>query len=293
LKKFLSNPLLHFLLIGASLFLLYDRVKPSIGGQDTIIVDDEQVERGIELFRKEWGRPPSKEELEGIVDRQIQQEVLYRQALKMNLDHNDELVRRRMEQKLNFITNDLAAMETPSDDTLKAYMTAQGDKYLLPEKRSFLHIYFNPDKRAQARRDASELLARLPVPDAHPESRLSQGDPFPFLQRIEDMDRKAIAGQMGDDFADSLMTVAPGQWAGPLVSGFGTHLVYVTDRKPAAAPAWEQVRADVLRDYRYDRSQAVNRKVYEDFRKQYKVRFQLRDTALVSLGMDRIFGDHD
>lgn len=293
MKKFLSNPLLHFLLIGASLFLLYDKVKPSRGGQDTIIVDDEQVVRGIDLFRKEWGRPPSKEELEGIVDRQIQQEVLYRQALKMNLDHNDELIRRRMEQKLNFITNDLATMQTPSDDTLKAYMAGQGDKYKLPEKLTFFHIYFNPDKRPDARRDASNLLSGLPTPDAHPESRLIQGDDFPFLQKIEDMDRKAIAGQMGDAFAESLMKMPSGRWVGPLVSGFGTHLVYVTERRTSSDPVWEQVRADVLRDYQYDRSQALNRKVYEDFRKQYKVHFQLRDTALISLGMDKKFGDHD
>jgi len=293
LKKFLSNPLLHFLLIGASLFLLYNRVKPPRGGQDTIIIDDDMVNRSIELFRKEWGRPPSKEELEGLVDRQIQQEVLYRQALKMHLDHNDELIRRRMEQKLNFITKDLATMRQPSDDTLKAYMYRQDGKYKVPDKLSFVHIYFNPDRRTDARGQATDILSRLASPDAHPEDQFKQGDAFPFLQKVEDVDRKSIASQMGDAFADSLMMVPTGRWMGPLVSGFGTHLVYVTSHQPSMEPDWQKVRADVLRDYQYELSQALDRKVYQDFRKQYKVHFELRDTSLRSLGIDRKLGDHE
>jgi hypothetical protein len=293
LKTFLSNPLLHFLLIGASLFLLYDMVKPARGGQDTIIIDDDLVKRSIGLFRKEWGRPPSKEELEGLVDRQIQQEVLYRQALKMNLDHNDELIRRRMEQKLTFITNDLATMREPPEDSLKAYMFRHSDKYKLPEKLDFLHIYFNPDKRTDARGDATRVLAGLPVADPHPDSRLKEGDMYPFLQKVVDMDRKSIIGQMGEEFAEAVLELPVGKWAGPLVSGLGTHLVFVDRHTPSAQQEWSAVRADVLRDYQYDLSQEYNRKVYEDFRKQYKVHVLLQDTVLKALGMEEKFSDHD
>jgi parvulin-like peptidyl-prolyl isomerase len=293
LKKLLSSPLLHFVLIGTFLFLLYDRVKPAGGGRDTITIDDDMVNRSIAIFQKEWGRPPSNEELQGLVDRQIHQEVFYRQALKMNLDHNDELVRRRMEQKLAFITNDLATMSVPPDDSLKAFMSRSGDRYKVQDRISFVHIYFNPDRRREARKDALSLLARLSASHDRPEDHIRDGDGFPFLQQVVDMSRKEVSSQMGDAFADSLMSAPVGKWYGPVLSGFGTHLVYVVNHKPPAEPDFAAVRADLLRDYQYEASQFLNEKVYRDFRKQYKVHFMLKDSALQRSGMDKKLGDRE
>ena len=154
---------MHFLFIGLFLFLLYNWVKPKQPGQNKIIIDDEMVARSISLFKNDWGRPPSGEELEGLIERQIRLEVLYRQALKLNLDHNDELIKRRMEQKVNFITNDLATIKEPSEDTLRAFMAQHSEKYKIPETISFVQIYINPEKRQTARKDAFDLLSKLPA----------------------------------------------------------------------------------------------------------------------------------
>jgi hypothetical protein len=292
LKKILFNPLLHFLFIGIFLFLLYQWVKPSQQSQDTIIIDDEMVARSISLFKSDWGRMPSTSELEGLIERQIRLEVLYRQALKLNLDHNDELIRRRMEQKINFITNDLATIKEPSDDTLKAFMQRHGDKYKLPEKVSFVHIYLNPEQRSTARKDAMAKLLTLPKQDQRPKEKITMGDAFPMLQVVNDMSRKEIASQMGDDFADSIFKAPVGVWQGPLLSGFGLHLVFVEKHVPAKDAVWSTVRAEVLRDYQYENSQMINEKVYQDFRKQYKVKFDLKDSALLRTGIHKKLGVH-
>jgi parvulin-like peptidyl-prolyl isomerase len=271
--------------------LIYYWVKPSQSGQDEIIIDDEMVARSISLFKNDWGRPPSGEELEGLIERQIRLEVLYRQALKLNLDHNDELIKRRMEQKVNFITNDLATIKEPSEDTLKAFKLRHGDKYKIPETVSFVHIYINPEKRTEARRDALAILATLPKQDKVPKEKTILGDTFPLLQVVDDMARKEIASQMGDDFADSLLKTPVGIWHGPVLSGFGLHLVYVKNHTPAKEPEWATVRADVKRDYEYEYAEMINEKMYQDFRKQFKVSFILKDSTLLKTGIDKKLGN--
>lgn len=278
LKKLLTNPLLHFLLIGMGLFLLYEWVKPANAGEEVILIDDEVAGRAVLLFQKEWGRMPTKEEFDGLIERQVKQEVMYRQALKMNLDHNDELIRRRMEQKLSFITNDLATMEEPTDAALKDYYAKNQRKYQTPPRYSFVHIYFSPDKRPAARKDAEQMLAgKLPDPDNLAAVERA-GDAFPFLSNINRAGIKEIGSQLGDTFAESLQNLPLGKWTGPVLSGYGTHLIYLKEKLPAEIPPLAAVRDDVLRDYQYAAYQTYNDKIYEDFKKQYKIKMQLTDS---------------
>jgi len=293
LKKIFSNSLFHFLLIGIFLFLLFDWVKPSYQEQDKIIIDDEIIARSIYLFRNDWGRQPTPEELEGLIERYIRQEVLYRQALKMKLDQNDELIRRRMEQKLNFITNDLSASSNPSDDTLRAFMAGKGDKYKIRETVSFVQIYFNPEKHKDVWKEALNILSSLPKDDLSPEERINLGDRLQISQIDKDIDQKRISAKMGEAFADSIMQAPTGKWYGPILSGFGLHLVFIENRQPSKDPTLAEVRQDVLRDYQYEKSQVLNEKVYSDFRKQYFVQFDLKDSAMLKTGIDKKLGNHD
>ena len=280
MKKFISNPLLHFLLIGAGLFLLYELVSPEASGEDIILIDDEIVNRSLLIFEKEWGRPPTQEELDGLIARQVKQEVLYRQALKMNLDHNDELIRRRMEQKLNFITNDLATMDDPSDAELEEYYQKNQSKYVLSPRVSYIHIYFSPDKRPTARTDAENLLKTLPNEAPTIISIEKLGDAFPFLSQVRRANQGEIASQMGDEFAASVLDLQEGQWSGPVLSGYGTHLVYVLEKLPEEILPLAAVRDDVLRDYQYAVYQEYNDKIYEDFKNQYDIRILVSDQLL-------------
>ncbi len=280
LKKLIANPLLHFLLIGAGLFTLYQIVSPSDNGKDIIVIDDDIVNRSLIIFEKEWGRPPTREELDGLIARQVKQEVLYRQALKMNLDHNDELIKRRMEQKLNFITNDLATMDEPTNAQLEEYYSEHQSKYIIAQRVSYIHIYFNPDKRSRAKEDAERILNSLPVEAPNIRYLESLGDPFPFLSEVRRADQAEIASQMGDAFAASVLNLPTHQWSGPVLSGYGTHLVYILEKLPEETLPLAAVKEDLMRDYTYDVYQDYNNKIYEDFKKQYDIRIQITERSL-------------
>jgi parvulin-like peptidyl-prolyl isomerase len=280
LKRIIREPLLHFLLIGTGMFIVYYLANPASSSKDTIVIDDELVNRVGMLFEKEWGRPPSDSEWAGLLDSEIRQEVYYRQALKMNLDHNDELIRRRMNQKLDFITSDLAQIKNPSENELQAYYAEHKAKYLQQASYSFSHIYFNADKRDRAKADAAALLPSLPATDADLSALTKLGDPFPFAYHTDDAPAREIDRQMGDGFAAALANLPVGKWSGPVLSGFGAHLIFINAVTPAREPAFTSIKDQLLNDYRYDYQQQFNQKVYDDFKKEYTIKLTISDAKL-------------
>jgi parvulin-like peptidyl-prolyl isomerase len=262
------------------MFIVYYLANPASSSKDTIVIDDELVNRVGILFEKEWGRPPSDSEWAGLLDSEIRQEVYYRQALKMNLDHNDELIRRRMNQKLDFITSDLAQIKNPSENELQAYYTEHKAKYLQQASYSFSHIYFNADKRDRAKADAAALLPTLPATDANLSALTKLGDPFPFAYHTDDAPAKEIDRQMGDGFAAALANLPVGKWSGPVLSGFGAHLIFINAVTPAREPALAAIKDQLLNDYRYDYQQQFNQKVYDDFKKEYTIKLTISDAKL-------------
>ncbi len=262
------------------MFILYYWANPASSSKDTIVIDDELVNRVGVLFEKQWGRQPSEAEWKDLVDAEIRQEVYYRQALKMNLDHNDELIRRRMNQKLDFITSDLAQLKSPADNELQAYYAKHKDKYLQQASYSFSHIYFNADKRDHAKADAAALLPTLLATDSNLSALTKLGDDFAFAYHTDDAPAKEIDRQMGDGFAAALANLPVGKWGGPVLSGFGAHLVYINAVMPAREPAFAAIKDQLLNDYRYDYQQQFNQKVYDDFKKEYTIKLTITDAKL-------------
>ena len=244
----------------------------------------------VTVFEKEWNRPPSEEEMKGILERFIQQEVYYRKALQMNLDHNDEIIRRRLDQKLRFVTNDLATMKEPTNDELKTYYNANKKKYLLPAQYSFSHIYFNPDKREHIRQDALVVLASLPASDEELLELTKKGDPFPFSYHIDSITEKEIAKEMGDGFADTLKSLSLKKWTGPIRSGYGMHLVYISEKKTETEPAFAQIKEDLLKDYQYNLQQEYNDRLYKDFRKDFDIKLRITDPKHDKKLLSRMIG---
>ncbi len=279
-KKLIREPLFHFLLMGAVIFALYYATHPVNTTKQTIVIDDDMVNRIGNLFQKQWGRQPSDAEWTSLVDNEIREEVYYRQALKMNLDHNDELIRRRMNQKLDFISSDLAQMATPPDSALQTYYLKHKSKYLSQASISFSHIYFNADKRDHAKADALALLPSLPPTDSNLQELTKMGDVFAFTYHTDEASAKEIDAQMGEGFAASLLSLPVGQWSGPVLSGFGTHLVFINAVKPPGEPAFASIKEQLLNDYRYDYQQQFNQKVYDDFRKEYTIQLAITNAAL-------------
>ncbi|MFW2441007.1 MAG: peptidyl-prolyl cis-trans isomerase [Arenicellales bacterium] len=272
MKKWLREPLLHFLLIGAGLFILYglQNDQPADDG-NRIVISEADIDRLLSLWEKKWQRLPTQSELDGLIEAQIRQEVLYREALAMGLDKDDSIVHRRLAQKVEFIFSDITSQAEPSDAELTDYLAANADKFEIPARISFQQIYLNSDKRGdQARSDADDLLGKLSQPDSSVDI-LAAGDPFMFGQQHENLTEQGVARLFGKDFASKLFNLPSGGWQGPVRSGYGLHLVQISNRTTPIQPSLDVVRQKVLNEWNTQQRQIMNKQFYQNLRARYEI----------------------
>jgi len=227
------NPLLQFATFGALLFFAYGLLHDTrTGDANRIELSAADIERIRELWAMQWKRPPTENELQGLVEAHIREEVLYREALAMGLDEGDTVIRRRLAQRVTFMAEDLASRVEPTPEELQRHFEAQLDRYLLPARVSFSHIYFSVDRRG----DEAESDARAAL--AHPET--ARGDPFMLQSDFPSRTQQEVRELFGVDFARALFEVEPADWRGPIASSYGLHLVRVHERTETAArgPIW-------------------------------------------------------
>ena len=268
IRNLLREPLVHFLLIGAGLFLLFNVTSGPAGDQpDRIVVTSGQVKEMEAKFTRTWMRPPTKEELAGLIESHVRDEIYYREAVDMGLDRNDPTIRQRMRLKLEFLLEDLSTVAEPGDDVLTAYLQEHPDKFQVEARASFRQVYLNPTKRQDMEADAKHMLTRLKrgaAPESVGDSTLMQGE-YRMATRSD------IAGQFGEPFARQLVTLAPGAWTGPLYSGLGGHLVKVTEREEGRLPELAEIRDQVEREYLAQRRQELKDTTYQKLRAGYEV----------------------
>ncbi|WP_053970901.1 peptidyl-prolyl cis-trans isomerase [Mangrovimonas sp. ST2L15] len=270
MKQLLKEPLIHFFLLGALLFVLYSQVNKSDTEQD-IVIDNADVEHMAELWRMQWQRPPTTEELQGLIDKYVNQEVLYREALRMNLDHNDEIVKRRLAQKMEFLGQDLSGLVSPaSEKNLKAYFEAHQKDFETPYLYSFYHVIFTPDNHTNPSEKAKTVLREFK--ETSPLKMKTYGDNFPLDFEISDTDAFFLKREFGEQFSKQLETLPTGQWTGPIVSGYGVHLVYIESRTPPSIPNFIDVKDEVQREYEYQMEQESQEAILKALRDNYKVR---------------------
>jgi len=270
----MRSPLLHFLLIGAALFMLYDLVSPprpaAPGSRIELTEDDlKQIEM---VWTAKWLRPPTPAEWRDLVDSKVREEVLYREALKMGLDQDDVIIRRRLGQKLEFLIEDVSSIRDPSTAELESWYKRNGAQFSLPGKATFCHIYFSPDVRSlRAEADAARALAALPAGTTC-NSSAALGDRFPDQNYYAERTPDDVANSFGTQFAQSLFRLKPGSWQGPVESGFGWHLVLVDTLTPARIPAFGEVdRATIRSAWLDSQREESKRKAFEAMRAKYEV----------------------
>jgi len=274
--KFFREPLFHFLLIGAGLFLLFGwrggpaalPAGPSGPQSAKIVVTPGDIDQMVTTFTRTWQRPPTEEEAKGLVEDLVRNEIYYREAMAIGLDRDDGVIRRRMRQKMEFILEDISAQTEPTDEELVAYMKKHPDSYLLDPQIAFRHVYVNVDKRGKnAEADARQILGQLNQgtdPD-------SVGDPLLLDAEIRLSPLWDIRKQFGEEFGRNLLELKSGKWEGPVRSGFGFHLVLVTKRVGGRLPELKEVREIVKRDWTFDRQKEVKDAAYAKIRERYTV----------------------
>ena len=279
MKKILREPLVHFLLVGAALFLLFGAVgdRDSSAGRvgaesDRIVVSEGDFDRLLTGWTKTWQRPPTQQELDGLIEDHIAEEIFYREALAMGLDQDDMIIRRRLRQKMEFLVEDLAGQTDPTDEQLQQFLQNDADKYRVGGLTSFTQIYINQDSRGEAALGyADRLLAELSAAGDEVDTE-STGDRLLMLpSEFESASERDVQSLFGTQFAEQLLDVPVGQWTGPVESGYGLHLVLVRERTGGHMPALDDVRDDVLRDWQVANREKTNREVYERLREKYEV----------------------
>jgi len=270
--RLLREPLIHFLVLGAALFLVFNIVGESEeGSTESIVVSVGRVAQLTEAFTRTWQRPPTEQELEGLIEDHVREEVYYREALAMGLDRDDTIVRRRLRQKLEFFTDDLMATVDPTDEQLQAYLDEHPDDFRIPVQLSFRQIYFNRDRRgAQVTQDAEALLARLNGAGSAIDTA-DLGDPLMLPTDYEMISEVEVARRMGAEFAAALPALPLGIWSGPVESGFGLHLVLIRERQSESLPPLSEIRKAVEREWRNVRRKEASDAFYNGLRDRYEV----------------------
>lgn len=274
IRPLLREPLVHFLVLGVALFAGYGLLTHGgdAGAARLIQVTETEVQWLASTWESRWQRPPTEDELRGLVDAYIREEVLYREALSVGLDRDDQVIRRRLVQKLEFITEDLASQVQPSEAELATFFQQNVDRYRIPERRSFEHVYLNVDQRAaSAETDAARVLDRLRSGSLSLSEAIVLGDRFMLQHEYRDLSEQEVGRSFGSRFAATLFEVATNEWEGPVVSGYGLHLVRVTAVTEARVPELSEVRDRVLLDYATDARERASRLLYDNLRMQYLI----------------------
>lgn len=275
MKAWLREPLLHFVLIGAALFGLY-RLLPElparVAPEHEIRLTQDEVAQLVLLHQSQWRRPPTVAELAQLVGNKVQQEVLYREALALGLDKDDEIVKRRMAQKMQFLAEDVAAAREPTSDTLRQWFGARQSLFAQPPRLGFRHLYFSRDRRGvRAKDDAQAALARLGGQPEDAALAATLADPFMFQDYYRDRTPEFLAKEFGPGFARAVPALTPGAWQGPVESGFGWHLVYVDTVIPGRVPAFEEIEAEVKQAWLAEQKAQATQQAYREMRAKYTV----------------------
>ena len=265
--SWIRDPLVAFLLAGAAIFALAQW----FAEEDipyTIELREQDIDRLNDQWSKQMRRPASEQELAGLVEQFIKEEVYYREAQRLKLDRNDTIVRRRMVQKLTFLTEDIATAKPLAEAELQAFYNDNLEQYRVPEQFSFRHRYFSSDRREDAQADATIALQ-------HPDQ---SGDPFMLQREYARRSEREIGDLFGRDFASELAKLETGSaWQGPVRSAYGWHAVQLTTKQAAAIEPFERVRERVSTDAQQAARKAANEAYYKELRARYSVAYP--DTA--------------
>ncbi len=272
--SWLREPLLHFLILGSAIFLLADLVGDPAGGRaDRIRLTAGDVELLRQGFQRTWQRAPSAAELAGLVEDRVREEIYYREALALGLDRDDTIVRRRLRQKMEFLSEDLAA-ELPTDADLEAWLGANPERFRVEPRIHFRQVFLSRDRRGdRLRADAERLLAGLRAGDGRPDPA-ELGDPIPLPAEAGELSASEVARLFGGEFAAGLFELAPGRWEGPIDSAYGAHLVLVRERVPGRDPPLAEVREAVAREWSAERRSRAREDLYRALRARYDVRVE-------------------
>jgi peptidyl-prolyl cis-trans isomerase C len=271
----LRQPLTIFILLGVMLFAI-DRIwngpPQPLDGAHNIVVTTTQQQTLLDAFRTEAGRNPTPEETRQRLDRWIEEEVLYREALALNLDRKDLIVHRQLTQKMRFLLNESANAPTPTDAQLQIWLDQHMERYGKPTTISFDQVFLGRGQHgAHLQQDAAAIVAKLA---AQPDQFIGLGDPFLQGQHVDNISPINLRRDFGAAFATAVESLQKSVWSNPITSGFGLHLVRITDRRDFQPVPLSEVRDRVLTDFQLAQHVTITQQSVDALKKKYRVEFE-------------------
>ena len=263
--RILREPLFHFFLLGLGIFAIYGSLIPNgqnDGDGTQIVIDTQDVDRLVQQFEATWRRPPTPEELSGLVEAQLREEILVREAIALGLDQGDAIIRNRLAQKMTFLTTSVAQSMLPEDEILIAHMETNRKRFTMPGQLAFDQISL--PEGADANSALAALNAGVDPDEVGNRSLLPLRMPLTSAQ--------AIDATFGRNFYATLIDLPLDAWAGPVQSGYGAHLVRLTARKEPRLPPLESIRDQVLADWRREQTDALTVAQFDAFRDKYEIK---------------------
>ncbi len=274
MRTLIREPLLHFLLIGLGLFFLYNIVSVNDFEDQRIVINDATVLSLVQRHQTARKRPPTKVELQGLIDNYIREEMLFREGVAMGLDRNDGVIRRRVLQKISVLMEASAIQVQATDAELNKYLDEHAKRYALPANLGFEQVLFDPVRHGdKLDEDIAAALEQLLIG-----TDLSVvGDRSLLPSSVTEIDVSRLASDFGADFSSALQSLPVGSWQGPVRSGYGQHLVRVTNHRPGRTATLEDVRVAVARDWENDRRLQAS----DDYVTQLRESYEIEITAKV------------
>ena len=269
--KLLREPLVHFVVAGAVLFAGYaliNRGERTVPETDPVQIGEGEIHWLKKTFANQWRREPTGDELRGLVAGFLEEELLAREAKMLGLDRNDTIVRRRLAQKLAFLVDDTSRIIEPTDEQLRQFYDANAERFGDEARISFTQVFFSPERRSNAEHDAEAALVSISTMD---NGAATIGDPILLETEFHDVDARTVSNLFGDDFARAIFLLKPGSWTGPVKSGYGVHIVRITNLRPATIRSFEAVRSKVVEAWQHQRETEAKAAYLAKLREKYSV----------------------
>jgi len=265
------EPLLQFLALGAVLFGLHGVVgKRSAETPEKIVVSAARIANLGDGFARTWRRPPSEQELQGLIEDYIRDEVFYREGRAAGLDRDDVIIRRRVRQKMEFLAEDMSVPE-PGDEQLAAYLASNPDRFRGEDQTTFHQVFLSATRRANTIESDSKQVGNALARTDGAVDATALGDPFLLGEEFHGVSPSKLTSIFGEDFSKQIAAMETGRWQGPIASGFGQHFVFISERVSGSLPPLDAVRAAVRREWTNARRLEAERKLYASLRDRYEI----------------------
>ena len=274
LQRLLREPLFHFTAIGGLIFAVYAALNgPGEPAADVIVVTPERIDQIAAEYESVWKRKPADDELNTLIEEHVREEVYYREAIALGLDRNDTLVRRRMRLKMEFLMDSSANVVDPVAGELEAYFAANEALYQQSPRLAFEQIYFGQNASPEIITSALGKLHADPRTDPQ-----TLGERTLLPAQLGSSSTEVVSGVFGKGFFEQLVELEPAQWVGPVESTYGVHLVRILDSLPSRTAPLEEVRKEVLRDWKMAKANEIHDRDYAERRARFEVEIRRRET---------------